>query len=271
MPFDSMLTATTSDGLSLHVHRRAGAGPALLLAHGITGHGGTWEGLLDDLPPSWDVLAPDARGHGRSGRAPAYRYQDLATDVVAALDGAGVSQTALLGHSMGAATVAVTAARSPDRVRCVVLEDPPWRLQERPAEARRKRATAWREELEVQQQGTVAQRMAVLAEMRPAWTEAERRACAEAERATDPAVMDLVAHGAEGWQEVLGQVSCPLLLVCGDPSQGAIVTPEAAARARQLHDGVEVTVIEGAGHNVHRDGGRAYAEAVVGFLQRHLP
>jgi pimeloyl-ACP methyl ester carboxylesterase len=73
------------------------------------------------------VIAYDARGHGRSGPAPdadAYRYTDLAGDLEAVLDAAGVERAVLAGASMGAHTLIRFALDQPDRAAALVIATP---------------------------------------------------------------------------------------------------------------------------------------------------
>ena len=49
----------------LHVELR-GAGPELLLLHGFTGDGTTWQEVAEDLARDHRVLTLDLLGHGRS-------------------------------------------------------------------------------------------------------------------------------------------------------------------------------------------------------------
>ena len=88
----------------------AGDGPAVVLLHGLTAtrryvvHG---SGLL--ARRGYRVVAFDARGHGVSGApadSSAYEYSDLASDLDAVVEGVGIEQAVLVGHSMGAATAA---------------------------------------------------------------------------------------------------------------------------------------------------------------------
>jgi pimeloyl-ACP methyl ester carboxylesterase len=73
------------------------------------------------------VIAYDARGHGRSGPAPdpdAYRYADLAGDLLTVLDAAGVERAVLAGASMGAHTIVRFALDHPERAAALVLATP---------------------------------------------------------------------------------------------------------------------------------------------------
>jgi pimeloyl-ACP methyl ester carboxylesterase len=68
-----------------------------------------------------NVLALDLPGHGRSEGPPLESIEEMADWVVAALDAAGLSQAALVGHSMGSLITIAAAARHPDRVRAISL------------------------------------------------------------------------------------------------------------------------------------------------------
>jgi pimeloyl-ACP methyl ester carboxylesterase len=73
------------------------------------------------------VIAYDARGHGRSSPAPhpdAYAYRDLADDLEAVLDAAGVERAVLAGASMGAHTLIRFALDHPDRATALVVATP---------------------------------------------------------------------------------------------------------------------------------------------------
>ncbi|MER7995905.1 alpha/beta fold hydrolase [Micromonospora chalcea] len=48
------------------VYERRGAGPTLVLLHGIGHHGGAWRPVLDRLAQAHDVIAVDLPGFGRS-------------------------------------------------------------------------------------------------------------------------------------------------------------------------------------------------------------
>lgn len=108
----------------------AGAGPAVLLCHGITAtrryviHGSR---ALERAGHT--VITFDARGHGESEPAPeaeGYGYPELVGDlerVVAATVG-DESRFVLGGHSMGAHTAVAYALRHPERLHGLVLIGP---------------------------------------------------------------------------------------------------------------------------------------------------
>ena len=73
------------------------------------------------------VVAYDARGHGASSPAPApdaYRYEDLAGDLLAVLDDRGIDRALLAGASMGAHTLVRFTLDHGDRVAGIVVVTP---------------------------------------------------------------------------------------------------------------------------------------------------
>jgi N-formylmaleamate deformylase len=124
-----------ANGLEIHYLRTGGTKPPVVLLHGLTNSGACWTPLARMLEDEYDVVMPDARGHGKSG-APdhGYRYEDLADDVVSLTQGLGLGPPVLIGHSMGGMTAAVVASRRPDWLRGLVLADPTFLTPERQRE-----------------------------------------------------------------------------------------------------------------------------------------
>jgi len=112
------------DGVTL-AGERAGAGPPVLLLHGLTAtRRYVVHGSRAIERAGHTVIGYDARGHGESSPAPVYSYDELIADVVAVLDELGVERTAVAGQSMGAATAAGLALAHPERVSSLVLITP---------------------------------------------------------------------------------------------------------------------------------------------------
>lgn len=115
------------EGIRLHYYRSGGEGRPLVVAHGITSDGRSRLPLFEPLAEEYDVIAYDARGHGRSA-APetGYGYDELASDLLGVIDALELADESpiLYGHSMGGTTVAVAAAERSELPSGVVLEDP---------------------------------------------------------------------------------------------------------------------------------------------------
>jgi pimeloyl-ACP methyl ester carboxylesterase len=111
---------------ALNVAVGPAAGPPLLLLHGVLRGWRDFVGLLPTLATRWHVHALDFRGHGKSGRTPGrYLVRDYVDDAAAVAEGLFTEPGVLLGHSLGALVALAVAARLPDKVRALVLEDPP--------------------------------------------------------------------------------------------------------------------------------------------------
>src|SRR5436190_21402204 len=99
-----------ANGIDIHYLRTGGARPAVVLLHGLTGSGACWSPLARAVEAEFDVVMPDARGHGNSSTPlTGYRYEDHARDVIGLIQGLGLTAPVLLGHSMGGMTAALVA------------------------------------------------------------------------------------------------------------------------------------------------------------------
>lgn len=97
----------------------AGAGEPLVLLHGGFLDHEMWTDQIRAFAPHCRVVAPDARGHGRSPVASApFRHTD---DIAALLQRLDLGPAVLAGVSMGAATAVDTALEHPGLVRAVVV------------------------------------------------------------------------------------------------------------------------------------------------------
>lgn len=92
--------------------------------HGLMGYGMNWRRIAVSLGTGNDVLLLDQRGHGKSWK-PTHGYapSDFAEDLDKILTELGWSKVILVGHSMGGRNAVSFAARWPERVEKLVIED----------------------------------------------------------------------------------------------------------------------------------------------------
>jgi lipase len=128
------------------------AAPPLVCLHGVMAHGRRYRRLAEEgLAERFRVVAPDLRGHGRSGWEPPW---DLAThlgDIIETVEAAGVTRASWLGHSFGGRLLLELASLEPERIERAVLLDPavqvrPRHALERAEEERADRSFAGRDE-----------------------------------------------------------------------------------------------------------------------------
>ena len=98
-------------------HDVTGAGPPLLLIHGITESRRVWDPLVPALAEHHTVVAVDLPGHGESADAPdgAYDPVSMAAAVAADVEAAGAGPPLVVGHSLGGAVASAYAASYPCR------------------------------------------------------------------------------------------------------------------------------------------------------------
>ncbi len=251
------------DGVSLHVRRGGNPdGSAVVCAHGFSDDGNCWSRVADRIGDRYEVIAVDARNHGRSDRGAA-DWDVLAADLAGVVDALELDRPTLLGHSLGATTVALVAARRPDLVGRVVLEDPPWRLEQAPLGADELAGvTAWVASLDGR---SVDELREMGRRQHPNWPDDEFDSWAPAKLGLGPRSVEHLVP--VDWRSVVPAIEAPVLLVLGEVELGAIASPEVAHAVSNLHGDVGVVTIEGAGHNIRRERLDAYVAAVAGFLR----
>jgi lipase len=109
----------------LHTHEWGdAAGPPLVCLHGVTAHGERFRRLATERWTRFRVVAPDLRGHGRSGDEPPWGFETHVADVLETMDALGVERADFAGHSFGGRLLLELAATHPERIGRLVLLDP---------------------------------------------------------------------------------------------------------------------------------------------------
>lgn len=259
-------------------------GPPLVLMHGVTRTWRDWLPVIPALLERWQLFSLDHRGHGDSDRMPgAYRVEDFASDALAFLRNHVGEGAVLWAHSLGAMTAAVVAARAPECVRALVLEDPPGTtLASGLGESRYVRQfTGIRALLgEALDADRLAARLATLpvqhpldgriVEFREIRDEAALRFSAECLVRMDATVLDVLLEerwlDGLDWFGELNRIVCPVLLLRADPDCGGMLTlPD----ARRVTDSIASALrIEcpGRGHNLHTTDPSGTLAQVQAFL-----
>jgi lipase len=100
--------------------------PAVVCLHGVAGHGRRFRQLAEErLAPTFRVVAPDLRGHGRSEWEPPWSLEAHLDDLSETLDRLGVEPVAWIGHSFGGRLVIEATARG-GVARAVLLDPAIW-------------------------------------------------------------------------------------------------------------------------------------------------
>ena len=249
----------------LHAEQ-AGAGPPVVLLHGLFGQGRNLGVVARALAPSHRVISLDLRNHGASPHAAGMDYRVMAADVMDTLAALHALPAALLGHSMGGKTAMALALTQPGAVSRLLVADiaPVAYAHGNAAILAALRGIAVRPET------TRAEVIAALAAVVP---DAPVRAFLAQNFVPGPAPRWRIGlaeiAGAigdlEGWPDFASaRYPGPVLFVAGGLS--AYVRPDDYPAMRAHFPAFDVQVIAGAGHWLHAEQPLAFTAAASRFL-----
>ncbi len=254
-----------TNGIKIHYTRTGGSKTPLILLHGLAANGVCWTALANALEGEYDVIMPDARGHGKSS-APdhGYRYEDHANDVAGLIKAMKLSSPVLLGHSMGGMTAAVVASRRPNLLCGLILADPTFLSPEfqrqvfesDSADQHRKMLNKSLHEL-----------MAETTIRHPDRSPETIELIARARLQTSISAFEVLTPPNPDYMQLVSAIDVPSLFVTGD---AGVVSPAAAAELQRLNPRIHVEQIPGAGHGVQYDQPEGFAAVVKSFL-RSIP
>lgn len=254
-------------------YKEYGAGPPLLILHGLLGAGGNWHTLSSKVfGEAFHVFAVDQRNHGRSPHHDVHDYPSMAADLKEFMDAHDLATARLLGHSMGGKTAMHFALAYPHRVEKLIVVD----MAPRAYPPRHDELIDALRALDLPTYGTRQEIDEALAARVPNF-------------GVRQFLLKNLAYDKEGggytWQMNLNAIHAayadvnrgleaffeeetfegPVLFVRGGKSD--YVTDEDAEEARRWFPHAETVTIPGAGHWVHAEAPDAFAEAVMDFLQ----
>lgn len=255
------------NAVNIHYLRTGRDQPTLIALHGLTGSGACWTPLARALEDEYDVVMPDARGHGKSSTPLAgYRYRDHASDVLGLIEALGLCVGAftapvLLGHSMGGMTAAVLASRLGSALGGVILADPTFISPE------------WQREVydsdvvEQHRQFLSSDKRDLLAQSRlrhPHRSSELIELIADARLQTHIKAFDVLTPPNPEYRELIRSIRTPILLVIGDKG---IVSLETAQELQGLNPRLSYELLADVGHGLPFDQPERLAAMVKAFLR----
>jgi pimeloyl-ACP methyl ester carboxylesterase len=236
-----------------------GSGPPLVMLHGATSVGrDDFAAQIPLFSKAFRLYLPDARHHGttRGGSDRPFTYAELVDDLAALVDALGLRTFHLLGFSMGAMTALQYAARSPERLRTLVVAGITTQREPRTSVVRR-----------LMDPGRIERED-------PAWArELSRRHDAVQGRGGWQRVMPMIAADIArqpllGPRELRG-IDCPTLVAVGDRDP-FVPVDHAWGLTRQLPD-ARLFVAPSCGHEVMVRRPALFNEAVAAFYRQTEP
>lgn len=247
-------------------------------------HGGAWRwqeylSLIPRLSRRWHIFALDLRGNGRSTWAPGtYRLEDFADDTTAFVEQLN-APAVLVGHSIGGVIALTVAARCPDRVKALVIEDVPLTLDHYRSFIDESR-DLFRQWLDLKRSAQSEQDLVLaLADAHQEYsgvTSLWLLFFASCLWQLDPTFFDALLHDFDGFARaydpprILETIACPILFVTGESRLGAVMTDEEVSWLRRNFGHVTCAQIGGVGHLLHlQEQGQAPVLAeMLAFLER---
>jgi 2-succinyl-6-hydroxy-2,4-cyclohexadiene-1-carboxylate synthase len=235
--------------------------PALVLLHGFTHTGRSWDGVARALRERYRPLAPDLRGHGSAGADKPVTLEAVVSD----LDQLAPERFVLAGYSMGGRVALHYALARPARVRRLVLLGASAGIADASERAARLEADErLAQEIERMSMEAFAARWArtaVLADQPP---QVVARAHTDRLRNTPEGIARALRGLGAGalpsvWQR-LGELRVPVLLLVGERDQKFL---EIAQKMSDQIPRARLAVVPGAGHAAHLEQPEAVAEAIA--------
>ena len=231
------------------------------MLHGLTASGNCWSETAHFLDKDYDIIMPDARGHGESAYSDSgYSYEDNAEDISGLIKSLGLKRPVLLGHSMGGMTAAVVASRSPELPGGLVLADPAFLSIMVQQDIRSSDITGeHRRTLEK----SIEELTAELQIKHPLRSPELIRHMARAKLQTRVAAFDVLTPPNPDFKLLVGTIKVPTLLIFGDKG---VMTCSSAREIQNINPLFQIVQIPGAGHGLHYDRPEAFANAVRSFI-----
>ncbi|MGC8228867.1 2-succinyl-6-hydroxy-2,4-cyclohexadiene-1-carboxylate synthase [Pseudobacillus badius] len=253
-----------------------GEGAPLLLLHGFTGSSETWKETMKHLKESYQCMAVDIIGHGKSS-CPAdrreYNIELVAEDMKTIMAELGHSRFHVLGYSMGGRLALTIAVLFPALVQSLLLESASPGLKT--AEERRARQQSDEELAErIEQEGIEAfvqywQDIPLFATQKKLPPQKQEAIRLERLR-NSPAGLSGSLRGMgtgvqPSWWETLPKLSMPVLIMTGTEDQKFA---RIASEMAQLLPKSVWKEINGAGHAIHVEDSAKFGTIIKEFLSR---
>jgi esterase len=104
-------------------YRKYGAGPPLIVLHGLYGSSDNWVSIAKSISDRFTVFLPDQRNHGNSPHSPVHDYNSMTADLLELVNVLKLQKFFLAGHSMGGKTAVNFAISWPERLYGLLVAD----------------------------------------------------------------------------------------------------------------------------------------------------
>ncbi len=234
---------------------------SVVLLHGFTQTGQIWASVRELLAPTYRVVAPDLRGHGRASDDRPVTVEAVLADVI----GHAPARFDLVGYSMGARIALTLALEYPEIVERLFLisgtagiSDPQQRSER---QAQDEVLANHIEEIAIDEFADEWGAQEIFATKSPAAIAASRRECLASKPSGLAAALRGLGQGAfEPVWERVGELKMPVTLIVGSRDLKYLdLAQEFLVRLPQA----KLVVVGDAGHSVHLEDPASVAGAIT--------
>jgi len=235
--------------------------PTLVLLHGFTHTGASWDPVVEELGERYRALTPDIRGHGGAGAREPVTLDAVLADIA----GLAPARFELAGYSMGGRLALHLALARPERVeRLILISASPGIADPAEREVRRRADEELAEEIERSSIQAFAARWARTPALagQPASIEetARQDRLRNSPAGLARALRGLGTGALPSLWDRLSELGMPTTLIVGERDRKF---REIAERMAAAMPGATVEVVPGAGHAVHLEAPREVAEILA--------
>jgi pimeloyl-ACP methyl ester carboxylesterase len=193
----------------------------------------------------WHATAVDLRGHGDAPRSLDYSVSAYGADLAETIPDGDRAWDAVIGHSLGGAASTVAAASTPKWTRRLVLIDPAIHVDGRDAAIIRRS----------QERAFADTRIEVVQQEHPHWHPQDQELKVDAVRRASAWAVEQTSAQNRPWdvRAEAARLTVPTHVIGADPAVYSIFTGELADEVLAANPLISLSVVEGAGHSLHRD------------------
>jgi len=256
---------------AIDVSVKGGAGRRLVLLHGFTQGPGSWDPLVAELDPSYEIVRVTLPGHGPAGSASAQARLAFEAAAAAVADAvaevAGPEPATWIGYSLGGRLTLRVALDRPELVDSLALIGATAGIEEADARAARveidERLAAGLERKGVEQfiDGWLAQALFSRLSRSEAGVDERRMGTVDGLASA----LRLLGTGAQEpvWGR-LGEINAPVLFMAGE--HDSKFSALAFRMAAGIGDNAGISFVPGAGHAAHLERPQSVALILSRFL-----
>lgn len=265
------------NGIKIHYYRTGGDKPQVVVNHGVGDDGLCWTHVVHELERDYDVIMPDARGHGRSDTGKGdYSTRSRVADLIGLIETLKLDRPVVGGHSMGGDTSLHLAAEHPQLTRGIFVEDPPI-IQ--PGEILGSGKQTMDPKALIKSMARFMRVVKLLPKfigvrvarmLNPSYPEDEILPWVDSKKMLSNDLLKSMPRMQIELSEpfeLIRKIDLPVLFFIGDKEKMSIVSKETAQKAARVNKRVQVVHLEGASHDIRRTRFDGYMPALTEFLK----